>query len=124
MTTSRARKKWGWALYDWANSAFATTVMAGFFPVFFKQYWNAGLEVTESTFRLGVANSIASLVIVLMAPVLGAIARVILENGWEDKEWIKNWVNDKWGSSSGFGQGTRNTMAVAYHLGQVPDQGL
>ncbi|MGH8203920.1 MAG: MFS transporter, partial [Steroidobacteraceae bacterium] len=29
----------GWALYDWANSAFATTVMAGFFPVFFKQYW-------------------------------------------------------------------------------------
>jgi UMF1 family MFS transporter len=27
-----------WAMYDWANSAFATTVMAGFFPVFFKQY--------------------------------------------------------------------------------------
>ena len=25
----------GWALYDWANSAFATTVMAGFFPVFY-----------------------------------------------------------------------------------------
>ena len=25
-----------WSLYDWANSAFATTVMAGFFPVFFK----------------------------------------------------------------------------------------
>ncbi len=42
-------------------------------------------------------------------PVLGAIARVIVENGWEDSEWIKKWVNDKWGSSSGFGQGTRNT---------------
>ncbi len=27
---------WGWAMYDWANSAFATTIMAGFFPVFFK----------------------------------------------------------------------------------------
>ena len=40
---------------------------------------------------------------------LGAICRIIVENGWEDKEWIKNWVNDKWGSSSGFGQGTRNT---------------
>ena len=25
-----------WALYDWANSAFATTVLAGFFPVFFQ----------------------------------------------------------------------------------------
>ena len=38
-----------WALYDWANSAFATTVMAGFFPVFFKQYWSAGAEATVST---------------------------------------------------------------------------
>ncbi len=41
--------------------------------------------------------------------VVNAIARTIVENGWQDKEWIKNWVNDKWGSSSGFGQGTRNT---------------
>jgi len=69
-----ARQKWGWVLYDWANSAYATTVMAGFFPVFFKEYWNAGLSAVDSTFRLGMANSIASLVIVLMAPVLGAIA--------------------------------------------------
>ncbi len=42
-------------------------------------------------------------------PVVLAIARVIIENGWEDKEWVKNWVNNKWESSSGFGQGTRNT---------------
>ena len=42
-------------------------------------------------------------------PVVLAIARVIVENGWEDKEWIQNWVNSKWESSSGFGQGTRNT---------------
>ncbi len=42
-------------------------------------------------------------------PVLGAIARVIMENGWEDSDWIKKWVNNKWESSSGFGQGTRNT---------------
>jgi len=65
--------KWAWAAYDWANSAFATTVMAGFFPVFFKQYWNAGAPVTESTFRLGLANSLASLLIVATAPLLGAI---------------------------------------------------
>ena len=43
------------------------------------------------------------------ALVLGAITRVILEQGWEDRDWIDNWVNDKWGSNSGFGQGTRNT---------------
>jgi len=60
--------------YDWANSAYSTTVMAGFFPVFFKEYWNAGLSAVDSTFRLGMANSLASLIIVLMAPVLGAIA--------------------------------------------------
>jgi UMF1 family MFS transporter len=63
-----------WALYDWANSAFATTVMAGFFPVFFKQYWNTGVVATESTFRLGVTSGVASLCIALLAPVLGAIA--------------------------------------------------
>ena len=71
---SQARQKWGWAMYDWANSAFATVVMAGFFPVFFKDYWNAGLDPVDSTFRLGVANSLASLLIVLMAPLLGAVA--------------------------------------------------
>jgi UMF1 family MFS transporter len=63
-----------WAFYDWANSAFATAVIAGFFPVFFKQYWSAGAEVTQSTFRLGAANSAASLVVVFLAPLLGAIA--------------------------------------------------
>ncbi len=65
---------WGWALYDWGNSAFATTVMAGFFPVFFKQYWSVGTDVNESTAILGFGNSAASLLVALMAPLLGAIA--------------------------------------------------
>jgi UMF1 family MFS transporter len=68
------RERWGWVFYDWASSAFATTVMAGFFPVYFKAYWNAGLDTSVSTFRLGLANSVASLLIVLLAPVLGAMA--------------------------------------------------
>lgn len=63
-----------WALYDWANSAFATTVIAGFFPVFFKEYWSADTEATITTFRLGVANGVASLIVALFAPVIGAIA--------------------------------------------------
>ena len=70
----RRRPVLAWAFYDWANSAFATTVMAGFFPVFFKQHWNLGVPVTESTFRLGVTSGIASALIALVAPVLGAIA--------------------------------------------------
>ncbi len=64
----------GWALYDWANSAFATTVMAAFFPVFFKQYWSAGTDPTLSTFRLGLGNGIASFAIALLGPLLGAAA--------------------------------------------------
>ncbi|MBV8805180.1 MAG: MFS transporter, partial [Sinobacteraceae bacterium] len=68
------RPVFGWAMYDWANSSFATTVMAGFFPLFFKQYWNAGVPATESTFRLGLANGLASFLVALMAPLIGAIA--------------------------------------------------
>ena len=63
-----------WAIYDWANSAYATTVMAGFFPVFFKQYWAADLSANESTFWLGLTNAGAGLLIALIAPVLGAMA--------------------------------------------------
>ncbi|MGD2116902.1 MAG: MFS transporter [Chromatiales bacterium] len=68
------RKIISWCLYDWANSAFATTVIAGFFPVFFKQFWAQQQSVTDSTFYLGLVNSIASLLIVAMAPLLGAVA--------------------------------------------------
>ena len=63
-----------WSLYDWANSTFATTVMAGFFPIFFKQYWSTASDVTLSTWYLGLANSIASIMVASLAPFLGAIA--------------------------------------------------
>ncbi|MDJ0832806.1 MAG: MFS transporter [Gammaproteobacteria bacterium] len=63
-----------WAMYDWANSAFATTVMAGFFPIFFKQYWSQDIDAAESTLFLGAANSTASLVLALIAPLLGSLA--------------------------------------------------
>lgn len=68
------RRVLAWALYDWANSAYATVVLAGFFPLFFKRYWAADLAATDSTFWLGAANSAASLVIVLLAPLIGAVA--------------------------------------------------
>jgi len=68
------RAELGWAFYDWANSAFATTVMAGFFPVFFKQYWASGLSVADSSFQLGLGNSLASLIVVGAAPLIGAVA--------------------------------------------------
>ena len=74
MMVSARKKQLSWAFYDWANSAFATTVMAGFFPVFFKEYWAGELTVTDSTFWLGLGNSIASILVVLLAPFIGALA--------------------------------------------------
>ena len=65
-----------WAFYDWANSAFATTVMAGFFPIFFKSYWAGDLSGPESSAWLGTANSVSGLAIVCIAPFLGALADI------------------------------------------------
>jgi len=65
---------WSWAFYDWANSAYSTTVMAGFFPLFFKEYWADPNNPTHSTFYLGMANSIASIVVAALAPLLGSVA--------------------------------------------------
>ncbi len=49
-------------------------VLTAFYPVFFKSYWSSGSDVATSTLQLGVANSVSSIVIVLLAPFLGAIA--------------------------------------------------
>ena len=68
------KSAWSWALYDWANSAFATTVMAGFFPIFFKSYWASDLSDAESTFAIGSINSLVGLLIAFSAPILGAFA--------------------------------------------------
>jgi MFS transporter, UMF1 family len=68
------KKVIAWAFYDWANSAFATTVMVVFFPIFFKQYWSAGVEATQSTLWLGITSSTSSFVVAVLAPWLGALA--------------------------------------------------
>jgi UMF1 family MFS transporter len=82
------RPVFAWALYDWANSAFATTVMAGFFPVFFQKFWSTDVTPTETTSRLGYANSVAGLVIALLAPMLGAIA----DRGGRRKQFLFAWT--------------------------------
>lgn len=81
---SERRAAIAWSLYDCGNSAFTTTVMAGFFPLFFKQYWSAGASVTESTSQLGNANSIASVIVAVLAPILGAFA----DAGRGKKQWL------------------------------------
>ena len=78
------RAQLGWALYDWANSAFATTVVAGFFPIFFKTYWSADHAAETSTLQLGVGSALASLIVLFLAPLLGAIA----DRSRRKKPWL------------------------------------
>jgi UMF1 family MFS transporter len=68
------KKIFSWALYDWANSVFYTTVMAGFFPVFFKQYWNAGVPATVSTERLGICAAVSGFILAVLSPTLGVVS--------------------------------------------------
>jgi UMF1 family MFS transporter len=64
----------GWALYDWANSAFSLTVVTAFVPIMLAEYWSDGVESTVTTFRLGMANGFASLIVALSVPLIGALA--------------------------------------------------
>ena len=63
----------GWALYDWANSAFATTVMAGFFPVFYSAI-SQDISAEDSQFYFNITLAAASILIAVSAPILGAVS--------------------------------------------------
>ena len=69
-----SRQVMAWALYDWGNSAFALSVLAVLFPLFLGSYWSAGDEGSTVTARLALVTFSASIVVSLLAPVLGAIA--------------------------------------------------
>ncbi len=63
-----------WAMYDWANSAFWTTVIVAVFPPFFSDYAAAGLTPAAATARFAWATTIAVTIVAILGPVLGAIA--------------------------------------------------
>lgn len=71
---AQRRALWGWASYYVGNHAFTTAAITVYFPIFFKEVWSQGVPVETSTLRLGIANSAASLLVALTAPLLGAIA--------------------------------------------------
>jgi UMF1 family MFS transporter len=63
-----------WVMYDWANSAFMTTVITAVFPVFFEKEAAAFLDPAVALSRFGYASTLAILIVAMMTPVLGAIA--------------------------------------------------
>lgn len=63
-----------WVLYDWANSAFVTTIIAAVFPIYFSSVAAAHLPPAVATARFAVATTIACALVAVVAPVLGSIA--------------------------------------------------
>lgn len=63
-----------WILYDVGNSAFVLVMVTAIMPIFFKDYAASQLSGPVSTAYWGMANSTASLILALLAPVLGAMA--------------------------------------------------
>jgi len=68
------RKVIAWALYDWANSAFALSVLAVLFPLSLNGYWSAGASGVAVTARLAWITAAASTLVCVLAPILGTIA--------------------------------------------------
>jgi UMF1 family MFS transporter len=63
-----------WAMYDWANSAFQSTIITAVFPPFFSEYAAAGMSPTTATARFAWATTIAVAIVAIIGPVLGALA--------------------------------------------------
>lgn len=64
-----------WIMYDWANSAYTLTVTSTILPLFFKMILvDSGQEASLSTAYWGYTNALATLIIAVLAPILGTIA--------------------------------------------------
>lgn len=68
------RRVIGWALYDWANSAFALSVLAVLFPLVLGNFWSIGDNGAQVTARLGWITFAASVMVCITAPIFGTIA--------------------------------------------------
>ena len=68
------KKVISWAFYDWANSAFALSVLAVLFPLFLGSYWSIGASGAQVTQRLAWITAGSSAIVCLIAPVFGTIA--------------------------------------------------
>ena len=68
------RKVASWAIYDWANSAFALSIMAVLYPLFLGSYWSAGAGGPAVTARLAWITAASNFAVAVLAPIFGTIA--------------------------------------------------
>jgi len=69
-----SRELRAWAMYDWANSAFATTIMAAVLPIYFVSVAGADLPGNRATNYWAYTSAASLLVIALASPLLGAMS--------------------------------------------------
>lgn len=70
-----SKQEFSWTMYDWGNSAYSMTITSTLLPIFFKLvYKNSGGADAMSTAYWGYANSIGTLIVALLAPILGTLA--------------------------------------------------
>jgi len=63
-----------WIFYDWANSAYSVVITAAILPIFFKTLAkNSGVSPNMADSYWGYANSIATMIVAILAPILGTI---------------------------------------------------
>lgn len=63
----RKRLEWSWILYDCGNSAYSMAITTALFPIFFGM-------MKGDTMTMGYFNSLASILVALLSPILGTIA--------------------------------------------------
>jgi len=116
---SQRRAVRAWCMYDWANSAFATTVMAAMYPPFFRSLAEAaGLPSALATAYWGYTASIALIIISLASPVLGAIA----DSAHARKQFLAVFVALGVGASAAFtlnGSDTWLLAALLFIVGNI-----
>ncbi|MBI2179933.1 MAG: MFS transporter [Deltaproteobacteria bacterium] len=66
-----------WAMFDWANSAFAVIILTAIFPVYYRALvTNAGRSPEDATAYWAYTTSASLLVVAVVGPVLGAAADI------------------------------------------------
>jgi MFS transporter, UMF1 family len=71
---SHKRAIQAWTMYDWGNSAFATTIMAAVLPVYYSTVAAGNLPPNIATAYWGYTTSLSALLAAVLSPVLGAVA--------------------------------------------------
>ncbi len=71
------RRIFAWTMYDWANSAFATTILAAVLPIYYSQVAGATLPTSAmATAYWGAGLSLSLLIVAVVAPILGTISDI------------------------------------------------